>query len=124
MPLQGVGAAPSIDLRFGLARRRRRRRRRRPGANAASRLCQWWRRATAGAWLSPSIDKKREDAIAYLRAKGHTFPSTLVTPEIEKTLPRAKGLPITVVLGRDGRVVMAEAAQLFAEDIDEIARLL
>ncbi len=74
--------------------------------------------------LGLSIDKKREDAVAYLRAKGYAFASTLVTPQIETILPRAKGLPVTVVLGRDGKVVMAEAGQLFAEDIDEIARFL
>jgi thiol-disulfide isomerase/thioredoxin len=74
--------------------------------------------------LGLSIDKKREDAIAYLRAKGYAFASTLVTPQIEQILPRAKGLPVTVVLGRDGKVVMAEAGQLFPEDIDEIARFL
>jgi hypothetical protein len=33
-------------------------------------------------------------------------------------------LPITVVLGRDRRVVMSEAGQLFPEDIEAIARFL
>ena len=74
--------------------------------------------------LGLSIDKKREEAIGHLRAKGYGYPSTWVTPEIEKLLPRPKGLPITVVLGRDGKVLMAEAGQLFPEDIEQIARFL
>jgi thiol-disulfide isomerase/thioredoxin len=74
--------------------------------------------------LGLSIDKKREEAIGHLRAKGYGYPSTWVTPEIEKMLPRPKGLPITVVLGRDGKVLMAEAGQLFPEDIEQIAHFL
>ena len=74
--------------------------------------------------LGLSIDKKREDAVAHWRAKGYAFASTFVTPAIETILPRPKGLPITVVLGRDGKVLMAEAGQLFPEDIEEIARFL
>ena len=39
-------------------------------------------------------------------------------------LPKPKGLPVTVVLGRDGKVLMAEAGQLFPEDVEQIARFL
>ena len=74
--------------------------------------------------LGLSIDKRREDAVDHLRAKGYGFPSAWVTPEIEQRLPRPKGLPVTLVLGRDGKVLMAEAGQLFPEDIEQIARYL
>lgn len=74
--------------------------------------------------LGLSIDRQRDAAIAHMRAKGYAFPSTFVTAEIERLMPRPKGLPITVVLGRDGTVKMAEAGQLFPEDIEEIARFL
>jgi hypothetical protein len=39
-------------------------------------------------------------------------------------LPKPKGLPVTLVRGRDGRLLMAEAGQLFPEDIEAIARFL
>ena len=39
-------------------------------------------------------------------------------------LPKPKGLPVTVVRGRDGRVVMAEAGQMFPEDVEQIAQWL
>jgi thiol-disulfide isomerase/thioredoxin len=71
-----------------------------------------------------SIDKKPEDAIGYRARRGYSFPSAWVTPDMARALPKAKGLPITVVIGRDGRVVMSEAGQLFPEDIDGIARFL
>ncbi len=74
--------------------------------------------------LGLSVDKKREDAIAHARALGYAFASAWVSPEIEQVMPRPKGLPVLIVLGRDGKVLMAEAGQLFAEDIDDIARFL
>lgn len=71
-----------------------------------------------------SVDRKPEDATGYLAQRGYSFPSGLVTPAFARALPRPKGLPVTVVRGRDGRVLMAEAGQLFPEDIEQIARFL
>lgn len=74
--------------------------------------------------LALSIDAQAEDAIAYLAKRGYTFPAGLFTPAIARVLPKPKGLPVTVVRGRDGRVVMAEAGQLFPEDVEQIAQWL
>ena len=75
--------------------------------------------------LGVSIDRKVEQARQYMTQKGYTFASTHLSPELEKLLPKpGKGLPETVVRGRDGRVVMAESGQLFAEDVEQIARFL
>ncbi len=71
-----------------------------------------------------SIDSKPELAAAHLAKKGYVFASGWVSPALARALPKPKGLPVTVVLGRDGRVVMSEAGQLFAEDIEDIARFL
>ncbi|RZS57872.1 TlpA family protein disulfide reductase [Sphaerotilus mobilis] len=71
-----------------------------------------------------SIDKKPEEASAHLARKGYAYTSAWVSPELARTLPKPKGLPVTVVLGRDGRVVMSESGQLFPEDIEGIARFL
>jgi thiol-disulfide isomerase/thioredoxin len=75
-------------------------------------------------FLGLSIDRKASDATAYLARRGFSFPSGLVTPDFARALPKPKGLPITVVRGRDGRVLMAEAGQLFPEDVEQIARFL
>jgi thiol-disulfide isomerase/thioredoxin len=74
--------------------------------------------------LALSIDRKAEDASAYLAKRGYRFPAALVTPAIARVLPKPKGLPVTVVRGRDGRVLAAEAGQLFPEDVEQFARFL
>jgi thiol-disulfide isomerase/thioredoxin len=75
-------------------------------------------------FLGLSIDKKPEDALAYLQRRGHRFPSGWVSPAVAQALPRPKGLPVTLVRGRDGQVLMAEAGQLFPEDVAGIARFV
>jgi len=75
-------------------------------------------------FLGLSIDRKAADATAYLARRGYTFPSGLVTPDFARALPKPKGLPVTVVRGRNGRVLMAEAGQLFPEDVEQIAGFL
>ena len=74
--------------------------------------------------LALSIDRRTEEASAYLGKKGYTFPAGLVTPAVARVLPKPKGLPVTVVRGRDGRVLAAESGQLFPEDVEQFARFL
>ncbi len=72
--------------------------------------------------LALSVDRKKEEALPYLQKRGYTFPAGWVTPEFQAVLPKPKGLPITVVLGRDGQVLQAERGQLFPEDVAQLAR--
>ncbi|MDD5478097.1 TlpA disulfide reductase family protein [Rhodoferax sp.] len=74
--------------------------------------------------LALSVDKKPAEAETYLQKKGYTFPSGWVTPEIHKALPKPRGLPVTLVLGRDGRVLQAERGQMFPEDVALLANWL
>ena len=74
--------------------------------------------------LALSIDKKREDATAYLRKRGYTFPTAWLGPDLARHYPKPDGLPVTVVRGRNGRVVQAEKGQLFPEDVADLARWL
>lgn len=74
--------------------------------------------------LTLSIDRKREDALSYLKKKGYTFPAGFVTPDIQRVLPKPRGLPITLVRGRDGRLLLAEKGQLFPEDVELLAQWL
>lgn len=71
-----------------------------------------------------SIDKKPQDAAAYLKVKGYSFPAAWASPEWRKTFPKPRGLPITLLRGRDGRLVLAEKGQMFAEDVEAIAALI
>lgn len=74
--------------------------------------------------LALSIDRQPEAAAAYLRNKGYGFPAGMLTPEVAKVLPKPKGLPVTVVRGRDGKVIFAEAGEMFPEDVEGLAKFL
>lgn len=74
--------------------------------------------------LALSIDRKPEDATAYLRSRGYGFPSAWASPEWRRAFPKPKGLPITLVVGRDGNLVLAERGQMFPEDVEAIASLV
>jgi len=71
-----------------------------------------------------SIDKKPEDATAYLQKKGYSFPAAWASPEWRKGFPKPRGLPITLLRGRDGKLLLAEKGQMFAEDVEAIAGLI
>lgn len=74
--------------------------------------------------LALSVDRTPQEATAYLQKKSYTFPSAWVTPAIQRVLPKPRGLPVTLVRGRDGRVVQAERGQLFPEDVEHLAHWL
>lgn len=71
-----------------------------------------------------SVDKKAQDAKAYLASKGYRFPAAWTSAEWRKTFPKPKGLPITLLRGRDGRLLLAERGQMFAEDVEAMAQLI
>jgi thiol-disulfide isomerase/thioredoxin len=74
--------------------------------------------------LALSIDKEAQAARDYLAKRGYTFPAAWVTPAVQAALPKPRGLPVTIVRGRDGRVLQAEAGQLFPEDVEALGRHL
>jgi AhpC/TSA family len=74
--------------------------------------------------LALSIDKKPEDAAAYLKMKGYSFPAGWASPQWRQSFPKPRGLPITLLRGRDGKLQLAERGQMFAEDVQAIAGLI
>ena len=72
--------------------------------------------------LGLSIDRQAKVAADHLKRKGYRFPSAWLSPELEKQLPKPKGLPVVVVVGPDGKVLAAEAGQMFDEDVADLAR--
>ena len=74
--------------------------------------------------LALSIDREPQAALNYIRQKNYSFPAGMLTPDVARTMPKPRGLPVTVVRGRDGRVVLAEAGEMFPEDIEGIAKFL
>ena len=47
-----------------------------------------------------------------------------MTPEWQRALGAAKGLPTLWVVGRDGKLKQVESGELLDEDISELARWL
>lgn len=74
--------------------------------------------------LALSIDRDPQAALNYIRQKNYSFPAGMLTPDVARTMPKPRGLPVTVVRGRDGRVVLAETGEMFPEDIEGIAKFL
>lgn len=74
--------------------------------------------------LALSIDRHPEDATAYLLKKGYSFPAAWASPAWRKAFPKPRGLPVTLLAGVDGRLLVAEKGQMFAEDVAELARLM
>jgi len=87
---------------------------------------KFWRthQASGLQMLGISIDRKPEDAVAYLQKQGYTFPSGWATPAFKQAMPKPRGLPITLLRGRDGRLLLAEKGQMFAEDVEAMAQWL
>lgn len=70
-----------------------------------------------------SIDKTAEEARAYLHKRGYTFPAAWVSPQWRQQFPKPKGLPITLLLDAQRKVILAEKGQMFAEDVETIGQL-
>jgi hypothetical protein len=69
-----------------------------------------------------SVDIKAQDAQAHLAQKGCSFPVAWTNANRRKDFPKPKGLPITLLRGRDGRLLLAERGQVFAEDVEAMAQ--
>ncbi len=74
--------------------------------------------------LALSIDKNPGDVPKYMRQHGYTFNTAMMTPGWEQVLGDVKGLPVTWVIGRDGKLKQVEAGELLDEDVAELARWL
>lgn len=74
--------------------------------------------------LALSVDRQPQEAIAYLQKKGYSFPSAWVNAEVHQALPKPRGLPVTLVMGRDAKVLQTERGQMFPEDVAQMQRWL
>lgn len=84
-----------------------------------------WRSQRGRGWqmLALSVDRQPEAARAYLKAKGYGFPAAWASPAWRASFPKPKGLPITLLWGREGRLLVAERGQMFDEDVAGLAQL-
>jgi thiol-disulfide isomerase/thioredoxin len=71
-----------------------------------------------------SIDKTEREAVDALRERGFTFRAGMATAEVNRVFGRLRGLPVTYVIGRDGKLAREEIGEMFAEDVAEFAKFL
>ena len=71
-----------------------------------------------------SVDKTEREAVDALRERGFTFRAGMAGEQINRVFGRLRGLPVTYVIGRDGRLARQDMGELFAEDVAEFADLL
>lgn len=71
-----------------------------------------------------SIDKTEREATDALRQRGFTFRAGMATEQTNRVFGRLRGLPVTYVIGRDGRLARQDMGEIFPEDIAEYAEFL
>jgi thiol-disulfide isomerase/thioredoxin len=82
----------------------------------------WREHAARFDFLGLSIDRTAQAAQQYLQSRGYSFPSGWASREWRAQFPKPRGLPITLVLDRQGAVVAAERGQMFPEDVADLKR--
>ena len=73
-------------------------------------------------FLTYSIDREPAKARAYMAKHGYTFPAAMATRQSRAWFGPREGLPELYVVGRDGRIVLRERGEMFAEDVRALAR--
>jgi thiol-disulfide isomerase/thioredoxin len=71
-----------------------------------------------------SIDKTEREAVDALRERGFSFRAGMASDDTNRVFGRLRGLPVTYVIGRDGRLARQDLGELFPEDIAEFADFL
>lgn len=72
--------------------------------------------------LTISIDKHPQEAVAYLKQRGYTFPAAMDSDALRRAFGARKGLPELYVLDGRGRVVQKEVGEMLDDDVAALAR--
>ena len=73
--------------------------------------------------LGVAEDKNPQAVRDYMRANGFSFPAALDTMGLRASLTRRRGIPITCVIDREGRLAQVIPGEMFEEDVLEFAKL-
>ncbi len=72
--------------------------------------------------LTLSIDKTPEAAQQYMLDNRYTFAAAMMTPALQNTLGRLRGIPILLILDAQNKVIYKEVGEIFEEDFAELLR--
>ncbi len=72
--------------------------------------------------ITISIDKQPQLAKDYMSKHGYTFPAAMMTPELNKSLGKVKGIPIVLILDKNNKIIYKEMGEIFEEDFADLKR--
>lgn len=72
--------------------------------------------------ITISIDKNPLLAKQYMESNKYTFPAAMMTPELERSMGKVKGIPILIILDPNNKVIYREVGEIFPEEYDSLKR--
>ena len=72
--------------------------------------------------ITISIDKNPKLAKDYMSKHGYTFQATMMTPELNKSFGKVKGVPIVLILDKNNTIIHQEMGEMFEEDFADLKR--
>ena len=72
--------------------------------------------------ITISIDKNPLLAKQYMENNKYTFPVAMMTPELQKSMGKVKGIPILIILDKNNKVIYREIGEIFPEEYADLKR--
>ena len=72
--------------------------------------------------ITISIDKNPQLAKQYMVDNQYSFQAAMMTPELQKSIGKVKGIPILIILDKNNKVIYKEVGEIFAEEFAELKR--
>ena len=72
--------------------------------------------------IAISIDKNPLLAKQYMENNQYTFPAAMMTPELQKSMGKVKGIPILIILDKNNKIIYREIGEIFPEEYADLKR--
>jgi len=69
-----------------------------------------------------SIDKTPAIAKEYMRQNHYSFPAAMMTPELNLTIGKIRGVPVILILDAKNKLIYKEVGEVFEEDYMELIK--
>ena len=69
-----------------------------------------------------SIDKNPAIAKEYMRQNHYSFPAAMMTPELNQTIGKIRGVPVLLILDAKNKLIYKEIGEVFEEDYIELIK--
>ena len=69
-----------------------------------------------------SIDKNPAIAKEYMRQNHYSFPAAMMTPELNQTIGKIRGVPVLLILDVKNKLIYKEIGEVFEEDYIELIK--